>query len=1074
MYSRDFSRLDLVKIEFHAAKGVLIRKKIYSKVVFAVLLAMLFFNVKLHAGTEKEGSASRNGVLTPVRPLPLSEIIVRGNKNHPCVNITPEDVIAAKKRVAKYEWAKKNYNSIIKAADKWLKESDQYWLKFLPEKGACYAYGFTGCPICGSKTGTWGDANCSWDNPGHVKCTKGHVLPDAEHPDNGKGYVAPDGRTHYFVGQWNAWVTEQWRGVPYILGQAYLLTGDERYAERGLMFLDAMASIYKESDKGSWDYPDPKTSGRFARPLYQVARSLVIYADSYDFLYNSPAADKPSLRAGMTRRKNIEENMLLDGAYYCYTHSGKGYLTNGQADYMRGALAVGCLLDIPEYIDAAVKSPFSINVMLANNIDRDGRYYETSEGYAMHARNLYMTYAEPLLNLRNKEYPHGLNLYDDPRVQATITLPDLRFQLAGRRPNYGDCAPEPGYLDPKKPLFSDADYEFMEQLYANTSDKNKQHEYGQMLNCLAENNVDQVRSKYNFDWLLWHAREATNVKGELPVKLKNDVNRSWLAGARGVALLRQGDQAALLRYGPSIYHGHDDDLGLIYNANGYELSYEIGYGLASTHCQVGWSNTTISHGLVTVNEKNQFEGEGSGGSLLGFAALPSVQFADANSPLSYSKEGVKEYRRSLVLVKGGYLVDCFQVEGGNQHDYSFGSLGTSLEPFGVKDLKTTQGSLAEGYEWGEKIGVDGDINGYANKTAWIAPPGNGYGFFYNVRKAQSNGGTWGGTWNISTVRPSNLKAVWDNNSVVSNEHDTKLRLFMAGDPSEPVFANAPGLYPNLPKSSYVLARRSGKDLKSTFLAVYEPFENGGKGPAPKLGKVERIGNKAIAIYNLNGTVDVLLFGPHKINSIYGPIDFKGDFAYISGDGKTVEKAESLGAENLIIANRTYFKGKGAIVAKVIKSDAKTCTVELNTKIPDNLAGLTAIFSNPAWTRTSGYSIEKAGGQRLVLKASTLSLGLGNVNKKMDDHSILSDIPHEYTKNIKWKPSKYFDGKMMVGRENGSARITSIKSGSPMTISIEAGSTLQEGELFDYMDLYKGDQVRIALPGIWSSTTAKNK
>lgn len=1046
-----------------------------KKAVSGIFITAIIVSTNVYASAQEiNSSVSKNGLTNvsatgkQVRPLAQSAIIVRGNKRHPCINITANDVVDAKKRITSYDWAKKNYESIIKAANIWLKETDQYWLKFLPEKGAAYAYGFTGCPICGSPTGTWGDANCSWDNPGHVKCAKGHVLPDAEHPDNGKGYKAPDGRTHYFIGQFNAWVTEQWRSVPYIMGQAYLLTGDERYAERGLMFLDAMASIYKESTTGSWDYPDPKPSGRLARPLYQVARSLVIYADSYDFLYNSPAAEKPSLRSGMSRRKNIEENMLLDGGYYCYTHSGKGYLTNGQADYMRGALAVGCLLDIPEYIDAAVNGTFSINVMLANNIDRDGRYYETSEGYAMHARNLYLTYAEALLNLRNKEFPHGLNLYDDPRVQATITLPDLRFQLAGRRPNYGDCAPEPGYLNPKKPLFSDADYEFMERLFAKTSDKNKKREYCLILNYLAKDSLEQLRNKFNFDWLLWHASEKQNVKGEIPSGLKNDVTKSWVAGMRGVALLRQSDQAALLRYGPSIYHGHDDDLGLIYNANGYELSYEIGYGLASTHCQVGWSNTTVSHALVTVNEKNQFGGDGSGGSLLGFATLPSVHFVDANSPLSYSNEGVHEYRRSLALVGAGYLVDCFQVEGGNQHDYSFGSIGTALEPFGVRNLQSKPGSLAEGYEWGQKIGVDGDINGYANKTGWIAPPGNGYGFFFDVQKAQPTGKTWGGIWNISEVRPSNLRTVWGNTSVTTNEHNTKLRLFMAGDTSEPVFAKAPGLYPNLPKSSYVLARRKGKDLKSTFLAVYEPFDGGSNGPAPKLEKVERIGERAITVYRMNGGIDILLFGSHQIKTIYGSIDFKGDFAYITGNGKTLMRAESQGADYLSVGGHVLIKGKGSVTAKIISIDPKTCTVNLDSKIPSDLSGQTAIFSNPAWTRTSAYYINKAGGRQLVLKASTLSLGLGRVSKQLADSTILSDIPHEYTKTIKWKSSRYFEGKMISGHENGAAQITSVKSGSPMTISIKPGSTLKEGELFDYMDVSPGDKVRIALPQVWKS------
>lgn len=1052
----------------------------FTKSLIVILFAVIAFNTPTNikagnkTGTTVPAISTFNNLENKKRPLLQSDIIVRGNTNHPCLNITAKDVIEAKKRIARYDWAKKNYESIIKSADIWLKESDEYWLKFLPEKDAAYAYGFTGCPICNGTTGTWDNANCSWDNPGHVKCSNGHVLPNAEHPDSGKGYINPNGRIHYFVGQFNAWVTEQWRGVPYIMGQAYLLTGDERYADRGLFFLDAVASIYKESDKGSWDYPVKSPSGRLARPLYQVARSLVIYADSYDFLYNSPAADKPSLRKGMNRKKNIEENMLLDGAYYCYTHSGKGYLTNGQADYLRGALAVGCLLDIPEYIDVAVNSSFSINVMLENNIDRDGRYYETSEDYAMHARKLYMTFAEPLLNLRNKEYPKGLNLYDDPRVQAAITLPDLRFQLAGRRPNYGDNSPDPSYLAFPKHLYSDDDYWFMEQLYANSTNTAKNKEYGMILNYLTKDSLNQFRTKKNFDWLLWHAKEAPKIKGNLPAELKREVTKSWVAGMQGVALLRESEQAALLRFGPSIYHGHNDDLGLLYTANGYDLSYEIGYGLSTTHTQVGWSNSTVSHALVTVNEKNQFETDGSGGSLLGFSALPSIQFVQADSPLSYSKEGVSEYRRSLALVRGGYLVDCFDVKGGNQHDYGFGSIGISLEPFGVDELKSTPGSLADGYEWGEKIGSDGDINGYPNKPAWNAPPGNGYGFFFDVRKAKSTDKTWGGIWNISETSRNKSGNVWSNTSVQTNDHNTRLRLFMAGDKSEPVFAKAPGLYPNFPNSSYLMARRSGKDLESTFLAVYEPSNDNSKISSPRLERVERIGDRALEIHLINGDVDIFLFGPHQISSIYGPVEFKGDFAYITGNGKSIARAESLGADLLSVGGRVLMKGKGTLVAKVVRSDAQACTVDLDVKIPSGFEGQTAIFSNPAWTRTSAFYIKKTAGQRLTLKGSSLSLGMGQVSKVLNDTTILSNIPHEYTKIINWKASRYFEGKMAVGNGSGAAWITSVKAGSPMTINVEEGSTLKEGESFEYIDVSPGDQVRIALPGIWSSTEKKGR
>ena len=1007
------------------------------------------------------------------RPLPAEQIVVRGNSRHPTVNLSADDVTAARARVQRYDWARTTQERILRAAEPWLQQLDAYWLGFLPPPGACYAYGFSGCPICGSPTGTWVKAHCRWENPGQVRCEKGHVLPDAEHPDSGRGYVAPDGRTHYFAGQFNAWVTEQWttRALP-ALAQAYLLTGDERYADRGLLLLDALASIYKESTSGSWDYPSKTPSGRLARPLYQVARTFVTFVDAYDALQGSGAAGKPSLRAGLRRGDNIEKNLLLDGGYYCYARSWLGVLTNGHADYLRGALAVGCLLDVPEYIDAAVNGPFSIKVMLANNLDRDGQYYETSPNYAIHARNLYTTFAGPLANLRNREFPRGLNLYDDARFQAALTLPDLQFQLAGRRPNYGDCEPEPSYAAPPKRLFNTSDYHLAERLYASVTDPATRTDFGQILNFLAADGVNNMRAKYGEEWLLWHAAPPPPAGAQLPAKLQRRLTESWFAGHKGVALLRSHSvgEAALLRYGPSLMHGDPDDLALLYYANGYELSYDIGYGLASTHCQVGWASSTVSHALVTVNEKNQLEDPGSGGSLRGFARLPSVQFTDADSPLSYTSESVRAYRRSLALMDAGYLVDCFHVEGGRQHDYGFGSLGTALTPFGVGAIKTLPGSLAEGYAWGEKIGADGNIIGHPRQPYWNPPPGNGYGFFFNVRQSQSVDQDWGGIWRVNDVKPQGSGIAWDRVLKPNTEHPTTLRLHLVGDKSEAVFADAPGIYPSFPLSSYVLARRKGENLTSTFLAVYEPYDEGKDGPSPRLQAVERIGPKAMSVRRVDGRVDIILFGSHRIPSAYGDIEFTGDFAYFTGNGKNLRAAEVVGGRILRVNGRPLIQGDGVFTATVTAVDADAHTLEVDRDVPASVTGRAAIFSNPAWSRTSGYNILQAEGRRIVLDAASLVLGVGNVRATSDTHVLESEIPHEFSRTMRGKPSLFLNGKTVTGQNGNTTRINAMTGTSPAKISVADQSVLNPGERVRYIDLSPGDQLHVALLQTWSAAS----
>ena len=1007
------------------------------------------------------------------RPLPFDAIAVRGNTEHPRVNLTPADVAAARERVANFAWARQERDEILAAAEPWLRQSGEYWLGFLPGPDACYAYGFTGCPICGGRTNTTPGVNsnpiASWDDPGHIRCENGHRLPDDDHPDTGTGYVDDNGRIFYLVGQFNAFVVEQWsvRALP-ALSQAYLLTGDEKYAERGLLFLDALASIYKESTKGGWDYPNDPVSGRLIRPWYQVARVLVQYVDHYDAMYNSPAADKPSLRPGMTRHENIERNMMLDGAYYCYEHSWAGALTNGHADYLRGALAVGCLLDIPEYIDAAVNGPFSINVMLSNNLDRDGRYYETAPLYAAHSRQLYLTFADPLFNLRSAEYPEGINLYDDPRLQTTMTLPELQFELAGRRPNFGDSAPQISYAEPPKRLFNETDYLFMERLHARASDPAARARFGAMLHFLADGKLESLRAQHGRNWLLWHAAEPPAAGDGLTPALQSRLTGAWFAGMKGVAIMRAGGQQLLMRFGPSLNHGDPDDLSLLYCAAGFPLAYDIGYGLASTHVQVGWGSSTVSHPLVTVNEKNQLEGEGGGGSLLGFAALPSVQFADADSPLSYTSEGVKVYRRALALTEAGYLVDCFRVEGGEQHDYAFGSLGTALEPFGAGELTLTSGSLAAGIAWGEQIGSDGDVLGHPNKPYWNPPPGTGYGFFHNVRRGRPTGGTWGGTWSITNVHPKDPKAGLDGQLVASTDHTARLRVHMAGDEAEPVFADGPGLYPHLPRASYVMARRGGVNLRSTFLAVYEPYANRTGAPVPILDRVERIGERALSVRRTDGAVDILIFGSHDFDSVYGPVRFKGDFAFITGDGKSPTLAETTGCESLRVGGATLIEGPGAIAATITAVDPAARSVELDAALPADLAGLTALFSSPAWSRTSAYRIAGSAGRRLLLETASLSLGQGRMQKIESPAEFISDIPHEYARTHRRKPSRFFDGKQIAGRDGASARITAVSADSPMKVSVTDATNLREGELYEIIDLAAGAKVRIPLQATWNS------
>ncbi|MBI2299849.1 MAG: heparinase II/III family protein, partial [Armatimonadetes bacterium] len=767
------------------------------------------------------------------------ELKPQGRPEHPCVYVTPADVERVRRNARDTAWGKTAAAALLASCEPWLQHDDAYWRAFLPGPGACYAYGFVACPTCGSSWGTWGGARCDWDTPGKVTCANGHQLPDAAHPDSGGGWHNPDGRIHYFVGSWNAWVTEQWTSAIPTLADAYALTADEKYADRAALFLDLLASIYPETQAGSWDYPSSPPSGRFARPWYQVARTLVRYVHAQDLIYGSSALDRPSLRPaiaaafppqpwpqqaevrttdrrgtshpGMTRRENIDLNLIEDGAYYCYGHCFGGMLHNGHADYMRGSLAAGALLGIPEYIRIATDGPYSFWAMVANNCDRDGRYYETSLGYAIHARNLYLTFVEPLRNWRNVAHPQGYDLLADARFRSFYRLPATVLDCAGHEPNFGDSSPDHACYTSSARPYRREDHEFAEWLYAGTSGAVKD-EYASVLRWMAQGDLGSLRQSLPAEWMLFHAEPVPPGPAGLPADLQRQVDGSWFLGQKGIALLRDGElpdqQAAFLRFGPSLNHGHQDDLGLDYYAKGWQLTYDIGYGLGSTHTQVGWAHQTASHTLVTVNEASQRGG--SGGSLHRFARLPGVQIAEADSPLSYAEQKVTEYRRTIALLGHGadqVLVDLFRVAGGHQHDYLVGGQSQEVEVAGVTLGAEQPGSLAgPDPAWGERLGLDGDVVGFPNKPYWNPPPGNGYGFFYAPRRAPA-AQPWTVDWHLGGAP------------------DSHFRVHLLPEPgTEAIGAKAPGLYPRDRKAVYAIARRTGAEgLRSGFAAVMEPY-----------------------------------------------------------------------------------------------------------------------------------------------------------------------------------------------------------------------------------------------------------
>ncbi len=989
-----------------------------------------------------------------------------GASRHPTVNVTPADVERARRRVAFDPEAKAWLEGVHKSVTTW-SDKDPAWIRsVMPGEGACFAYGFTGCPICSGRWSAWGKARCSFDKPGKVTCSGGHVLPDAEHPDPGTGYKAPDGRIHYFVGSYNAWAVET---LIFKIAKPYttlwLLDRDDRAGRMATVILDEIARIYPSCDKGSWDYPSNPPSGRLCRPWYQVARVLVHFVDMYDKLYDHPAMDEPSSRSGLTRRQNIENNLLLNGAKYCYDMSIKqGGLHNGQADYLRGVLAVGVVLGIPEYVTWPVDGTYGIRAMLANNVDRDGRYFETASGYALHTRNLYLTFSEPLLNYRGSAYPNGLNLYDDPRFEAFYVLPQMATTCLGHWGTFGDASP--AFRTRTTPPYHPRDVwdiRYAEHLAVRMSDPAKRAAHQTLLEELKRRDPDHKKRLADMTaWRIFHGPDEPATGGELTERMEDHLDGSFFVGQKGLAVLRQGSgpaaHAAILRFGPSLVHGHYDDLNVNYYAAGYDISYDLGYSLGSTHTQVGWAKQTISHNVVVVDETSHGGGQ-FGGSLLHFADTPNMKLAEGTSNV-YAHAGVKTYRR-LFAVTDGYALDVFRVRGGKQHDLPMHSISTEVTWEGLAFGEPQEGSLAgQEYRWGALQLNDGDMKGYPGKPYWNPPPGNGYGFLVEPAWAEPSN-SWRATWHMQ------------------DKAKTRFELLALHTPgTRVVSAVAPGLYPTYPKARYLIRRRKGDDLSSCFVSVWQAWSGKTKPAVRSIRRIDEGGaptadSAMILRVDLNdGRRDVWCLSPSADMTVSGKdgdteISLSGSIGWVRMKGDDVEVAHVLDARKLSVGKWTIELGTASRLGVVAAEPAHPQILPLDRAWPADgrYDGEPVYVSRSSYSPNSAYLVDRIDGRsRLVVQQAGTILGQGTVAEVKDANTLITKVPHEYARSVRRRgPSGFFRGKWLdVIGEKTATHIRSVTFGraGTMTIDVESTRGLKPGQRFLYRDVQPGDTVTV--------------
>ena len=284
-------------------------------------------------------------------------------------------------------------------------------------------------------------------------------------------------------------------------------------------------------------------------------------------------------------------------------------------------------------------------------------------------------------------------------------------------------------------------------------------------------------------------------------------------------------------------HGHLDMLNLMLWAYGDELATDIGY----THVGL-YARGAIAHNIVVIDSKPQKRGHA--GSMLSLHAhADAAQVVQAEGAHAY--DVASRYRRGIVLVPFGsgrdVVVDIFEVTGGGRHEWLANGcadyeqdLATTLKPTKTLDNLAPDGKVVTSIQRSEPVAEAGK-------------PSPFWGLFRQGRVAQPFE-PW--TVTLTAQEPVPPKTPGAGPRAVAKNPKPGLRLhWLAPTDATAVLARAPrcrysselanksNAWAAFSKNMMhkVIVRRDGKDLNSTFLAVWEPFPR-----KPWLDVVERL------------------------------------------------------------------------------------------------------------------------------------------------------------------------------------------------------------------------------------------
>lgn len=1012
-------------------------------------------------------------------------------------------------------WRLRLHDEITSAADKWVARDDEWIRTILPPPGSVFAYGVNGCPKCDAKWKNFGADTCSFDRPGKVVCPGCKTVfpdPDPASPyhDTGTG-VAVNGKRYYLAGVWNAFVIQSMHAAfsedscaLNALAHAYALTGRGEYARKAAVIMDALATL-APSTRGprDFDYSGSVTSdqGRLHFLTSIVYRALVPLARDYDLVGRHPVFQQDSPTSpGVTIAANVRGGLFED---YLFRHFDvrRGRLStlhNHEADSVRAMLATGLLFGSPDYIRWGIDS---LDSLLANTVDRDGMYYETSVGYAEFTRSVFVDMAELCATYSPErfadlpgDFPPARNFFAGQALKGLV-VDNFDLTVAGQDMNFGNSHTSRSVL--KGPSASTPwNLGVLSRFLAYSPDPGVRDRVRRML---ASGMAGQAQGKSGTRW--WLLKMPEPLPEPLPSpEEESPVGSGKFFSTKALAAFQSGEwperRGFCVRGGPNLPHAHDDLLGLNLYDVGRELSAEIGYSVFDSHVHKGWGTRAIAHNLVTVDGDagltgNEYFKKSPGASWRSFYDGGDVKFIDADGSSQFpGRLPVTKYRRRVAMVdvtsSASYYLDVFDVRGGSNRDYSLHApyndkLLTAALSFEGVDMRPVEGAWTlagldpqwrdapwnrQGRSWGErvtpgeyirKVTPDDGVGPYG----WVAP-GRGYGFLYNLRGGAPSG-AFRATWALEGQDNAFLRAT-----------------FLPAGAVTCYAANAPDLSGSH-LLNYVICRDSGTS-DSRFVVLLEPYRGAGSVREARLLAPGTRGDVVVEIALADGRTDYVAFAEPESKPVIfdavggGTASSEGEFAFVrlGTDGKP-EVAHMFRGSRLSVGAKVLLSSVPAVRGTITATDEVrgrlVAEVDRGAEVAAATRARFAVVSSPRYTHDTGIQISendvvREGGNRLSLRTGRISLQKVRIAGRDDDGVTTSSIPLPLT-FIHDRPTSFLDGKALVTPDGKVAgRIArSLDIGSFAT---ERGAAIREGDDLRVMDFVAGDSIELPIGASWRS------